>query len=104
MDDNEFESQVREPQEVKIIDDQQLLVLPTNEEEEKEEILLTNTAVETTKTKMSFKAKSSERRRRNEISSLETRKLPERHTAQLALYTKGSSRYYSVSSVANRNI
>jgi hypothetical protein len=83
MDDNEFEPQVRKPQEVKIIDDQQLKVLPTNEEEEKEEILLTNTAVETTKTKMSSKIKSSERRRRNKISSLETRKLLERHTAQL---------------------
>ena len=83
--DNEFEPQVKEPQEeVKVGEGDQFQVLPENEEEEKEEILLTVPTVEPAKPKKSsFKAKSLRARRRDTTSSTGLKKELERQATQI---------------------
>src|SRR4249920_3880293 len=83
--DNEFEPQVKQPQEeVQVGEGEQFQVLPGNEEEEKEEILLTAPTVEPAKSKMSSsKAKSSRTRRRDATSSTDLKKHLERQTTQI---------------------
>jgi hypothetical protein len=73
-----FESGIKEPQKIIVVEDQQVNVLPDNEEEEKEEIPLTKASVAS-----ALKAKSPVKRQPNEIGSADILKHLKRQTEQL---------------------